>query len=212
MWSGRLAGDAVGLVLRFWRRTLRTQVRGLEWFDRYPCSVLAVWHGRMQGPLFSIADRGVLTMASLSLDGEIAARAVARLGLTATRGSTGKGGRKALDEMRQQLLEGRGKIAGLTVDGPRGPMRQARRGVIKLARDLDAPIIPASFSSRPHWRLRSWDRLLLAPPLGKVIVAFGPPMWVAHDEPSKAACARLNAILDTMTEDLDHELHGRSLW
>jgi len=207
-----ITGSAVGLLLQLWRHSVRTEVRGAECFDDNPTAVLASWHGRMQGPLFCVAGRHVLTMASQSLDGEVAARAVARLGLTAARGSTGKGGVRALELLHQWVVEGRGPYAGLTVDGPRGPIAKARRGAVDLARRLEVPIIPCSFSARPYWMLRSWDRMVIAPPFSRMVVRFGPVMHVAADEQASTACARLKALLDDITESLDRELHGRILW
>ncbi len=212
MWKARLLGDLLGQVLQLWRRTLRFEVRGLEWLDRHPSNVLATWHGRLQGPLFCVAHRGVLTMASRSADGEIAARAVAPLGLTAARGSTGKGGGRALGEMESWIRDGRGKIAGLTVDGPRGPRGVPRRGVVELARSLGIPLLPTSFSARPHWMLRSWDMMVLAAPFAQTLVQFGPPITIDPETTIEEGLVRLQEALVRMTTALDHELHGRSLW
>jgi lysophospholipid acyltransferase (LPLAT)-like uncharacterized protein len=206
------SGTLTGLLLQLWRHSVRTEVQGAECFDEHPSAVLASWHGRMQGPLFCVAGRSVLTMASQSLDGEMATQAVARLGLTAARGSTGKGGVRALELLQQWIEEGRGQYAGLTVDGPRGPLARARRGAVELARRLAVPIIPCSFSARPHWMLRSWDRMVIAPPFSRMVVGFGPALTVAAEEPAAEACARLEHRLDELTERLDQELHGRTLW
>jgi lysophospholipid acyltransferase (LPLAT)-like uncharacterized protein len=210
--SARWTGAAAGQLLRLWKRSLRIQARGLDILDANPLGVLCSWHGRMQGPIFCVTHRRVLTMASQSSDGEVAAQAVARLGLTPARGSTGRGGVKAIELLQKWMTEGRGNYVGLTVDGPRGPFRKVRRGAIDLARRLDLPIIPCTFSARPHWMLTSWDHMLLAPPFARMLVEYGEPMTVGGDEPAYEACARLRDRLDTLTASLDHELHGRSLW
>lgn len=206
------AGAAVGGLLVWWRRSLRVRARGLDLLDRNPRAVLACWHGRMQGPIFCVTDRGVLTMASRSLDGEVAAQAVSRLGLVAARGSTGRGGVEALDQLQRWLLEGRGSFVGLTVDGPRGPRGKVHRGAVDLARRLALPLIPCGFSARPRWTLTSWDRMMLAPPIARVLVEFGEPLVVGAEEDLAAAGARLKERLDALTSGLDLELHGRSLW
>jgi len=208
----RVNGALVGKLLLLWRRSVKIQVRGLEQLERHPTAVLATWHGRMQGPVFCVAGRGLLTMVSRSFDGDVAAQAIAALGLVAARGSTGRGGVEALDELGQWLEDGRARLAGLTVDGPRGPMTEVKRGAVDLARRVRAPIIPCSFSARPHLRLRSWDRMVIALPLSRMLVAFDQPFEVAADEPTPAACARLKLVLDRLTESLDRELHGRPLW
>ena len=110
------------------------------------------------------------------------------------------------------IREGRGRAAGLTVDGPRGPRGVPRRGVVELARSLGVPLIPASFSARPYWRLRSWDLMVLACPFARVLVQFGPPIAITADTNNEEGLERLKNALDGITWALDHELHGRSLW
>jgi lysophospholipid acyltransferase (LPLAT)-like uncharacterized protein len=210
--SARWTGVAAGQLLRLWKRSLRFEKRGLDILDANPHAILCCWHGRMQGPIFGVTDRGVLTMASQSSDGEVAAQAVARLGLTPARGSTGRGGVKAVDLLERWMNEGLGNYVGLTVDGPRGPFRKVRRGAVDLARRLGLPIIPCSFSARPRWMLTSWDHMLLAPPLARTVVEYAAPMTLGADEPAYAACARLRERLDSLTVALDRELHGRALW
>ncbi len=212
MWKVRLAGELLGLVLAVWRRSLRMEIRGLEHIEKHPRAVLATWHGRMQCPIFAMAYRGMITMSSRSTDGEIAARAITRLGLIPVRGSVWKGGAEAYEEIRTRLAEGRGQLVGLTVDGPRGPIGQPKRGAIELARTLQIPLIPISFSSRPCWRLGSWDHMVLAPPFARTLVEIGDPLWVTADQRPAAARAALKDRLDELTQRLDVELHGRSLW
>lgn len=212
MWRARAAGELLGILFVVWRRTLRTEIRGLDRLEANAPAVLAAWHGRMQGPIFSVAHRGVLTMASLSPDGEIAARAVARLGLVPARGSTGRGGAAAYEQIRGWFEAGIGRYIGLTVDGPRGPARRPKRGALEMARQLDLPLIPTSFSSRPYWRLRSWDRMLIAPPLSRMVVEFGEPLRVGGPLSPAEERAELTRRIDEITARLDHELHGRPLW
>ncbi len=191
MWQTWIAGETLGWVLAAWRTTLRNEIRGLDLLDRHPRAVIAVWHGRMQCPIFAVAHRGVLTMSSRSTDGEIACRAISRLGLMPARGSTGKGGLAAFEQIRRWLEDGRGGFVGLTVDGPKGPARRPKRGALEMARQLDLPLIPVSFSSRPFWRLKSWDRMIIAPPFARTVVEFGEPLRIVPGEPP--AVARLRA-------------------
>lgn len=212
MVKAAVAGSVLGQVLRLWRATQRLEVRGLEWLDQLKGSPIAVWHGRMQCPIFSVRGRRILSMASASADGEIATRSFAPLGISMARGSTGKGGQRALDQLIQWMHEERADQVALTVDGPRGPARKVKPGIIELARALDRPIILASFSARSYWMLRSWDRMLLARPFARALVQFGPPVQLPENASTEESAGLVKEALDSLTRDLDVALHGRSLW
>ncbi len=212
MWKAKVIGTVSGKILRVWRGTVRIETRGIELLDQMPRAPLAVWHGRMQGVIFALRGRRVLSMASHSADGEIATRAVNALDIQIARGSTRKGGLQALDEMVRWVEDGRADRAALTVDGPRGPARRVKLGAIQLARKFGRVIIPMSFSADHVWILRSWDRMVLAKPFSRIVVQFGPPLELNPDEPSRYAARELAAALDGITEQLDVELWGHPLW
>ncbi len=50
-----------------------------------------------------------------------------------------------------------------------------------LARMSGARILPMACGSRPFWRLRTWDRLLVPPPLGRVRIVLGEPYTVSKE-------------------------------
>ncbi len=212
MWRAKAIGSAAGAALRVWRRTVRIEKRGIDLLDQLPRAPLAVWHGRMQGVIFALRGRRVLSMASHSADGEIATRAVNALDIRIARGSTLRGGLQALDEMIAWVEDGRADHAALTVDGPRGPARRVKLGAVQLARRFGRTIIPMSFSASRIWVLSSWDRMVLAQPFSRIVVQFGPPVELDPDEPSRYAARRLKTVLDEMTDRLDIELHGHPLW
>ncbi len=212
MWKARILGTILGIVLWLWRWTLRLEVRGRERLEDESIVPMAVWHGRIQGSLYAVAGLPVAAMFSNSPDGELAARALAVFGIGSVRGSTGKGGGRALVEMIRRVRSGEVRHPTLTVDGPKGPARRAKPGIVQLARKLDAPVIPLSFSASRVWVLRSWDRTVLARPFSRVVAEIGEPVVIGHDEPMETALARIDAALDSLTERLDHEVHGGPAW
>jgi len=208
--SWYLVGRAAGVLLRAWRLTVRVEAR--NWDVRKPPYVLALWHGRVIGSIMDNYDCGCVTMASRSSDGAIAAGIVEQLGLVAARGSSSKGGREALSEMEDRIRAGV-PFGALTVDGPRGPWRQVKPGVIALARRLEVPLIPITFSCRHTWVLRSWDRMVLPKPFSKVVVDHGEPFTPERLTGDTAEVSRRVAeALDGLTARLDREVVGRELW
>ena len=73
-------------------------------------------------------------MISENFDGEWIARIIERFGFRTSRGSTSRGGQRALLQLKRDMEQG--QPAGFAVDGPRGPARRgsARR---RLAREAD---------------------------------------------------------------------------
>jgi len=110
-------------------------------------------------------------MISLSNDGDIGAGIVQRAGWTPVRGSSSKGGLKALKQMIRELR--RARVAGHIVDGPRGPAGIVKPGIISLAMAARAAIVPVSFSADRAWYFNSWDRFMLPKPFAGIRIVFG---------------------------------------
>lgn len=155
---------------------------------------------------------GMVTMASLSADGALAAGAVRALGCQVVRGSATRGGSKALRELKRALQEG-APLAGLTVDGPKGPWRKVKPGVVATARWLGIPIVPASFSGSKVRLLASWDRMVVPKPLSRALVGYGPPIAPQTlPEDLELACQLVGEAIDRLTDQLDSVAFGRQLW
>jgi lysophospholipid acyltransferase (LPLAT)-like uncharacterized protein len=163
--------------------------------------IYALWHGRMVLCILAHLHENIVTMASRSKDGEIIARWLERNGYIAVRGSTGKGGREALQEMVDRI--GAGHRAALTIDGPNGPPRAAQLGVVQLARKTGAWILPFSSASSRPWFLKSWDRYLVPKPFSRCVVTYGEPFQIPPGMRSREALHRIGSAVDEMTREAD---------
>lgn len=151
-------------------------------------------------------------MASLSADGALAAGAVTALGCRAVRGSASRGGSQALRALKRALQAG-APLAGLTVDGPKGPWRQVKPGVVAAARWLEIPIVPASFSASRVRVLASWDRMVVPQAFSRVLVGYGKPLFSGElPEDLETACQKVGQLVDSLTVELDRKLWGFPLW
>ena len=164
-------------------RTLRWRVEGLEHYDAIVSSgrqpVMAFWHGRILPATFYFRRRGIVVITSANFDGEWIARIIERFGYGTARGSTTRGGAKALVELRQAMR--RGRPAGFTIDGPRGPARVAQPGAVWLAKATGNPVLPFHLEASSSWNVRSWDRTQIPKPFSTVALVVGEPMPVAPD-------------------------------
>ncbi|OGN43278.1 MAG: hypothetical protein A2623_10030 [Caulobacterales bacterium RIFCSPHIGHO2_01_FULL_70_19] len=170
----------------------------------------AFWHSRIGlSPACWPLDRAqpAKALISLSPDGQFIARAVARQGIPAIRGSSAnkdkadraKGGSQALRDGLRQLKVG---ALAITPDGPRGPARQMAEGLPLLAKLSGAPTLFIGLSCNPAIRLGSWDRAVLPLPFSK-----GAIVWDVADYPAGAELADVvadwTARLDAVEVEAD---------
>jgi lysophospholipid acyltransferase (LPLAT)-like uncharacterized protein len=164
-------------------RTYRWTVEGGEHLDAIAASgrlpILAVWHSRILPGVVFFKRRGIVVMVSENFDGEWITRIIQRFGYRTARGSTSRGGARALARLRREMLAGH--PAAFTVDGPRGPALVAQPGAVWLAKMTGHPILPFHVEAARAWRFRSWDRGEIPKPFSRVVMAIGRPLDVPGD-------------------------------
>jgi lysophospholipid acyltransferase (LPLAT)-like uncharacterized protein len=177
-WEVAVLGGLAWALLCFIRYTTRFEVHGLEPLSEAWKSGRAVvmvgWHGRSLMLPFMYRGPGAYILSSTHRDGEIIARALARLGIQATRGSSSRravGGTLGLVRALR-----RGNDVAIVADGPRGPAGTAKSGVVDIALSSGAPLFPLVFSARPCIRMASWDRMMLPLPGARVVCVVAEPL------------------------------------
>jgi lysophospholipid acyltransferase (LPLAT)-like uncharacterized protein len=167
-------------TIRSLARTWRIRVVHREPVDALRASgaplAFAFWHGQMLPLLFQHRDEGVAILISSHRDGEIITRIAHRFGYRSVRGSTSRGGGRALLGLVRELEAG-GEVA-VTPDGPRGPAEKFAPGALIAAQRANAWIVPVAAVADHAWRLKSWDRFLVPKPFARVTVAYGEPTQV----------------------------------
>lgn len=181
-------------------RTCRWRVDGYEHYEAIRAAkrepIFAFWHGRILPATYFWRGRGIVVMTSENFDGEWIARIIRRFGYGTARGSTSRGGARALVQLRRDVRNGR--PAAFTVDGPRGPSRSAQPGAVWLASLTGSPILPFHVEAKRSWSARSWDRTQVPRPFSPVAVAIGEAM----EAPPKAADATLEAVRAALDRSL----------
>jgi lysophospholipid acyltransferase (LPLAT)-like uncharacterized protein len=218
--SRQLQASLIALVayplLALLCRTYRWRVEGAEHYQAVRDSgrqpILALWHGRILPGLHYFRNRGIVVITSQNFDGEWIARILHRFGFGTARGSSSRGGARALVQMRRELADGR--PAAFTVDGPRGPARVVQRGVVFLAGATGHPILPYHIESDRYWTLNSWDRTQIPKPFSTVALVMGEPMCVESVDAStleqnQASLAATLSALEARALDLIHAKRGR---
>ena len=138
--------------------------------------VLACWHEHLV--MASMAQKGVpfKPLASRSLSGRLMAYVLNRFGFDCVYGSQNRNGKnKGGAESRMVLKElmEQGSPSAFTVDGSTGPRRYVKPGVVWLARETGAHILPVAAVADRYWEFNTWDRLKLPKPFAKIHVVYG---------------------------------------
>lgn len=140
--------------------------------------IWALWHGRILPCMWYFRDRDIVVVTSENFDGEWIARIIERFGFGAARGSSSRGGARALRSLLKSVAA---RPAAFTVDGPRGPRGVAHPGIVWLARATGHPITPVHAEADRYWTMRSWDQTQVPKPWAHVAMAIGPPVRVPRD-------------------------------
>jgi lysophospholipid acyltransferase (LPLAT)-like uncharacterized protein len=194
-------------------RTLRVRVEHPELLEPVVRSGRAVvicgWHSSILLGIQPLRRYRPAIMVSQSRDGERITRVVERFGWRAIRGSSSRGGARALAATLRELR--RGGVAAHIVDGPRGPAQVVKPGLVKLAERSGAPILPCVASARWRWEAPSWDRMQVPLPFSRVTLRFLAPLEVPPQlTPDEAEAVRkeVETRLVSGFEALDRELRA----
>lgn len=137
----------------------------------------ACWHRSFLVGACVFRDRGFAVPVSRSRDGDFAVEVMTRLGWARPpRGSSNRAARTVLRELVRAVKSGQPVI--LLSDGPLGPARRSKPGIVGLARMTGEDIVPVAVSARPSFRLGSWDRTIVALPFARVAMFYGEPIRV----------------------------------
>lgn len=202
---GFLAIRLIGPTLRF---SVSIEDGGPE-ITHYHPGIYVFWHRCVFPATYFYRHRGIAVMTSRSFDGEYIARIIERFGFPAVRGSSSRGGVRALLGMHKVL--DKGSSVAFTIDGPRGPRYVAKPGPVLLARNTGVPIYCFHIALEKAWVLKSWDRFMIPKPFSKALVHIGRLIYVPAELGSSALGeyhAEMQAELDRIREFAEREMPG----
>jgi lysophospholipid acyltransferase (LPLAT)-like uncharacterized protein len=167
--------------------------------------IYAFYHEVMLFPAYYWAWPEMQILISDHRDGELITQVVQRLGFGVVRGSTTRGGARALREMTQRV--DRGNLC-VTPDGPKGPRRHVHQGMIYLASRTGLPIVGAGMAFRRPWRARSWDKFAVPRPYSAAACVTPEPVTVPPD----ADRATLEACRDEVERRMQQAMIEAEAW
>ncbi len=182
----QLIAFALWLVARLLLASYRIVVIGQQHRDAaaarhaHGSFCIALWHEHLFASILAHHGQRFAPLASLSHDGDLVTRVMDRFGFKTVRGSSSRGGGEARDGLVASTEDG--WFTALTVDGPRGPRRRVKGGIIDIARRTGVAVLPLTTVASSQWILRrSWDQFKIPKPFAKVVVSYAAPIVVAAD-------------------------------
>jgi lysophospholipid acyltransferase (LPLAT)-like uncharacterized protein len=185
---------------------------GLEarWRAKQPV-IYTVWHGQILLLPYLYGRRlRIHALTSQSRDGQILARFIQGFGITVVRGSSSRGGARALLALARAVRDEGADIL-IVPDGPRGPRHVAQAGAVMLAKITSIPMVPVAFSASAKTVLRSWDAFIVPHPFARAAVLFGEPIAVprhADADLLEAKRRELEAALSHLSAEADRAARG----
>ncbi len=160
--------------------------------------IYSIWHNQQLFLLYPYRGQKVCALISQSKDGQYIAGVLPYFNMLAVRGSSTRGGVRALIELMHAAKDGYHPM--LTPDGPRGPIYQVQHGILYLAQKTGLPIIPVGSALSHKFKAGSWDKMRVPLPFGKIAFTYGKAFHITKDTDFNVAAAELKKELDRVTD------------
>jgi lysophospholipid acyltransferase (LPLAT)-like uncharacterized protein len=192
-----VVGPLLKTLAKSWRIRLDHEERWREIYRAGRPHVFLLWHEALLPLLWQHRGQGVAIVVSEAREGQYLSDFAASLGYRSLHGSSTRGGARALLGAVRELQAGR--AVAFTPDGPRGPRRELKPGVVTAAQRGGAIVVPIHAEADRAWRLHSWDRFMIPKPLTRVWIRYGRPFEVGPGESGfsegvELATARLDEV------------------
>ena len=196
----RLIGAGGAPVVGALCRSLHWRIEGMAHHEAIIASgrqpIFAFWHGRVLQATWFWRHRGIVVMISENFDGEWISRLIHWFGYRTARGSSSRGGARAMVRMRRLGVDG--VPTAFAVDGPRGPARSVQPGAVWLASLTGQPVLPFHAESDRHWTTGSWDGTQIPKPFARAAMVIGAPIDVPRQPGDDVMAAKQQELADAL--------------
>jgi len=143
--------------------------------------LVAFWHGEiLMNPFLykkMIKDVKMSLMISDHFDGEMIAKSMSYFGFDTIRGSSTRGGVKALKESFKKIDNG--ECIAITPDGPKGPRHSIADGIVAIAQKKELEIVAFNYKASSFWQMKSWDKFVVPKPFSTIDFYASEPFSVS---------------------------------
>ncbi len=164
--------------------------------------IISIWHGRVLNFVKQLANNQFYALAGTHNDAEIISRICLDTGWKVIRGSSSDKGKEAFEGI-VEALKIPGSLVAMTPDGPKGPAKIPKAGVIKAAQNTGVAIIPAASHCTKHWGFKNWDTFYIPKPFGRIEVIYGEPVYFKNDQSFDECLYILKEAMDKLEKLVD---------
>ena len=188
-WDDKLKAGLLKPVLKF----IFSIQKNLTYFKNYNYqetqpAIYALWHAN-QCCIFGLKKETISktnVLVSKSVDGDVIAYGAEYLGFKTIRGSANrailnKGAVGSTLDMIKALENG--ENIAIMVDGPNGPAKEVKKGIIRIAKHTGMPIIPMNWYSadKSLITLPTWDKLRFPVGPTRIVNLYAEPIYVPQE-------------------------------
>jgi len=159
--------------------------------------IMACWHGELlMIPYAYLRYKKTPTVKLLiseHFDGNLIAKTLEKFGFGTIRGSSTRGGVKALITSIKELRAG--CDLGITPDGPKGPRHTVSNGIVVMAQKTGTKIVLVEIKPTKYWQFNSWDRFVVPKPFGVIKYYISEPIDICNLELEDAKNIIKNGLL-----------------
>jgi len=157
--------------------------------------LFSVWHGQLLSVFYDLRKENVNAVAGTHRDADLISSIAKIWGWRMIRGSSKEKGNIAYRGI-VKALNIPGSMVFITPDGPTGPRRIPKYGIIRAAQTTNSVVIPVSVYSTKNWKFENWDTFYLEKPFGKIFIEYGQPITFFKKDEAKESINKLKKGMD----------------
>ena len=180
----------LSIVLKFIYGTNKKRVIGknnyMKLINENKSIIFSVWHGHLLSIVHDLRNMKINALAGTHKDADLISQIATSWGWNMIRGSSKEKGVTAYKSMLRLLNNSStSSLLFITPDGPSGPPKVPKRGVIRLAQKSRTAIVPIYVEYSKSWGFKNWDTFFLAKPFGKISINYGEPIYFKEKQDQK---------------------------
>ena len=167
--------------------------------------IISIWHGRVLTFVKLLSKKKYYAVAGTHNDAEIISQICLDIGWKVIRGSSSDKGKEALQGI-VDALNIPGSLVAMTPDGPKGPAKIPKAGVVRASQLTGAPIIPAATHCTKHWGFTNWDTFYIPKPFGRIEVIYGEPIYFTKEQSFEECLSIIKEAMDNLEQLVDNRV------
>lgn len=169
-------------------------------------NVFCIWHDSMIYASYGGKHNRITALVSQHRDGGTLVGVLNRINIKAVRGSSSRGGARAVTKL---LKETENQHIVITPDGPRGPARVVKDGIVYVAAKTQKPVVVSGFAASSYWRIKgSWTDQIVPKPFSTVHLMAGKPIYVPEDV-DRDGIEEYRQLIQTEMDDIDRRANEK---